>query len=196
MGTQPSFVDYYSVLQVNPDCEARILEIAYHYFAKMYHPDNIETADEERFLEVVEAYTLLRDPKKRQEYNTLYVQHVGSEKTFRPDAPKFGLDERTALNDAEVQNQILQSLYRRRREHPTSAGIVGWLLQEKLGVSEENFEFHIWYLKSKNFIDINEEGKLAITVAGVDEIISQSRMKDAEKLLLSRARPGTEPADG
>ena len=45
-----NFVDYYAVLQVRPDCEARILEMAYHHFAKMYHPDNVETADEETFL--------------------------------------------------------------------------------------------------------------------------------------------------
>lgn len=188
MGAEPSFVDYYAVLQVDPDCEARILEIAYHYFAKMYHPDNAETADEDKFLEVVEAYTLLRDPKKREEYNALHAKHVGSDKTYANNGAQLGLDEKTALNDAEVQSSILQTLYRRRREHPTSAGIVGWLLQEKLGTSEENFEFHTWYLKSKGFIDLNEEGKLIITVSGVDEIISQSRMKEAERLLLSRSR--------
>lgn len=193
MGAEPTFVDYYAILQVDPDCEARILEIAYHYFAKMYHPDNGETADEARFLEVVEAYRLLRDPKKRQEYNALHARHVGTQNGSSLKGQQFGLDEKTALNDAEVQNSILQSLYRRRREHPASAGIVGWLLQEKLGVSEENFEFHVWYLKSKGFVDINEEGKLTITVSGVDEIISQSRMKEAERLLLARARPGSEP---
>ena len=193
MGAEPTFVDYYAVLQVDPDCEARILEIAYHYFAKMYHPDNRETGDEARFLEVVEAYRLLRDPKKRQEYNALHARHVESQNGNSLNGQQFGLDEKTALNDAEVQNSILQSLYRRRREHPASAGIVGWLLQEKLGVSEENFEFHVWYLKSKGFVDINEEGKLTITVSGVDEIISQSRLREAEKLLLSRTRSDSEP---
>ena len=39
------FVDYYDLLQVNPDCDARILELAYRHFAKMYHPDHPETAD-------------------------------------------------------------------------------------------------------------------------------------------------------
>ena len=76
----------------------------------------------------------------------------------------------------------------RRREYPTDAGLVGWLLQESLGIDEKSLEFHIWFLKSKDFINIDEQGKLAITVAGVDQIVSQSRMKKAETLQIPRPR--------
>jgi curved DNA-binding protein len=44
-----TFVDYYDVLQVNPQCDAKMLESAYHYLAKLYHPDHSGTADTTRY---------------------------------------------------------------------------------------------------------------------------------------------------
>ncbi len=167
--------------------------MAYHHFAKMYHPDNVETADEERFYEIVEAYKSLKDPSDRDKYDAIYADQPVRQGAAFNQAFELGLDEKTALNDAEVQNNLLLALYRRRREYPTDAGLVGWLLQESLGIDEKSLEFHIWFLKSKDFINIDEQGKLAITVTGVDQIVSQSRMKKAETLQITRPRkPGAD----
>ncbi len=187
MASGQEFVDYYDLLQVDPNCEARILEIAYHYFAKMYHPDHAETANVEKFNEVVEAYRVLRDPEQRAEYDRIY-----SSREDNP-APKFapeddlGIDERSALDDAEIHEQILLQLYKRRREHATDAGVVGWLLQERLDCSDDHFEFHIWFLRSKGLLEKTEHGTLEITIAGVEHVISTSRTNSSVKLLIEKS---------
>lgn len=187
-----NFVDYYDLLQVDPGCDARILEIAYHYFAKMYHPDHVETADVDKFNEVVAAYRVLRDPDQRAEYDQLYTQQRGKPDFRAPTDEELEIDESAALSDAEIHETILLQLYKRRREHATDPGVVGWLLQEKLGCNDDQFEFHIWYLKSKKFLEITEHSTLAITIEGVDHVISTSRTSSREKLLLARLNSGAE----
>lgn len=180
------FVDYYELIQVSPDCEPRILEVAYHYFAKMYHPDNPATANMEKFQQVVDAYGVLRDPQKRAKYDSIYAERQGHPIPSPAPSAEFGLDEDTAVADADMHNRILLSLYKQRRERPGDAGVVGWLLQEKLECAEDLFDFHVWYLKSKGLIDINEQGQLAINVAGVDHVITLGRTKAVEQLRITQ----------
>ncbi len=182
-----AFIDYYDVLQVNPNCDAKILESAYHYLAKMYHPDRGETGDSARFSQVIEAYRALRDPKGRSEYDQLYA------KNGRGDAPRFpsmdegGVEEQSAIDDADDHAAVLMFLYKRRRENAQNAGVAGFYLQDMLNCSDEHFEFHKWYLKEKGFIAITEQGTLAITIQGVDHVISTSRTTKAQKLLLEQS---------
>lgn len=188
------YTDYYKVLKVNPDCDARILELAYHYFAKMYHPDNAATADPDRFAETIEAYGVLRDPEKRAAYDRTYNRGAGPAYEF-PKSDELAIDEKSALSDAETHAKILSFLYKRRREHASDAGVIGWLLQEMLGCSEDHFEFHVWYLKNKGFIEVTEQGTIAVTIAGVDHVISMSRSREAETLMIQQ-KPIVSPGPG
>jgi len=95
------------------------------------------------------------------------------------------LSENAALTDADEHAQILMALYKRRRENPQNPGIVGTILQDMLNCSYEHFEFHKWYLREKGFIAVTEQGTLAITIQGVDHVISMSRTTRAEKLLIA-----------
>ena len=72
------FVDYYSIMQVAPNCDAKLIENAYRYFAKIYHPDHARTADITKFTELTEAYGVLRDPGKRAEYDLSYFSKAHS----------------------------------------------------------------------------------------------------------------------
>ncbi len=189
MDSGQNTIDYYAVLKVNPDCDARILELAYHYFAKMYHPDNAATANPEKFSEIVEAYRALRDPERRAEYDR---QHgiTGAQSGQAFDLPNDGdtaLDEKAALSDAEAHAKILLYLYKRRREHASDAGVIGWYVQDMLGCSDEHFEFHVWYLKSKGFVEVTEQGTIAATIAGVDHVIATSRAAAAEPLRIEQS---------
>jgi curved DNA-binding protein len=83
-------------------------------------------------------------------------------------------------------------LYKKRREDAKNAGVVGFYLQQMLNCSDEHFEFHKWYLKEKGFIVLTEHGTLAITIQGVDHVISLSRTAKAEKLLLSMGSGSSE----
>lgn len=184
------FVDYYALLQVDPTCDAKLLEKAYRYFAQMYHPDHAETADSGRFTEVVQAYRILRDPEKRAEYDRLHAVRKRPRPSQDDDAPV--LDEWTAIHDAEIHQRILLYLYKKRREHPQDAGVIGFYIQQHLGCSDENFQFHTWFLKSKGLIESNSQGELAINIAGVEHVIARSRSEMTEKLLLA---PFEEPGD-
>lgn len=184
MNAEVEFVDYYHVLQVEPECDARTLELAYHYFAKLYHPDNQDTHDVDKFTRVVEAYKALKDTDQRAEYDRQYFALKGLQRPFFANPENAPIDNATALGDAEVHHRILTKLYRRRRENALDAGVVGWLMQEKLGCTDDEFAFHVWYLKSKGYLAITEQGTLEITIDGVDHVISSSQRSVVEQRLI------------
>ena len=187
MESESDFVDYYDLLQVDFHADARKLEIAYHFFAKLFHPDNADTADVDKFGEVVTAYQTLRDPAKREKYNQQYVKRFGRPPNPAAAEPDLRVDEDTAYRDDEAHAQILFALYKQRRAKATSPGVGGWLLQEKLGCDENQFDFYVWYLKAKKLVEITEEGQLAITIAGVEHVISMSRETKQKQLLLGKS---------
>lgn len=178
------FVDYYKILQVSPDCDARGLETAYRFLAKMYHPDHAETADVSKFNEVVEAYKALRNPDQRAQYDVLYTDITG----YRFYADDEANGEKTAYDDADAHSKTLLFLYKKRRENAQDAGVGRYFIQKMLGCSDEHFEFHLWYLKAKRLIEITEQGKLAITIEGVDHVISLSQRMMKEKLLIGQSQ--------
>ena len=61
--------DCYEILQVSRRADPLIITKAYRLLATLYHPDNKETGDEERFREVVDAYRELADPVRRAAYD-------------------------------------------------------------------------------------------------------------------------------
>jgi len=185
-GDQP-FIDYYDILQVNHSCDPKILESAYHYLAKMYHPDRTGTADTTKFSQVIEAYRVLRDPDQRAEYDLLHSQNNNGSKVKFACGDEAPIEEQSAVSDADDHAKILMFLYKRRRDNAQNAGIAGFYLQDLLNCSDEHFEFHKWYLKEKGFIVLTEHGTLAITVQGVDHVISLSRTTKAEQLLIEQS---------
>ncbi len=65
--------DYYHILGITREASADEIKRAYRKLAKQFHPD-VNKGDktaEERFKEVSEAYEVLSDPKKRQQYDML-----------------------------------------------------------------------------------------------------------------------------
>ena len=63
--------DYYEVLGIERDADAKTIKNAFRKLALKYHPDrNKEPDAEERFKEIAEAYAILSDPKKRSQYDS------------------------------------------------------------------------------------------------------------------------------
>lgn len=69
------FKDYYKILGVTEQADASTIKASYRKLARKYHPDVSKEANaEQQFKEVGEAYTVLKDPEKRAEYDALRKQ--------------------------------------------------------------------------------------------------------------------------
>lgn len=187
MPSSQPFIDYYAVLQVHPDCDLKIIESAYRHFAKIYHPDHELTADADRFATLSDAYNALKFAEKRANYDELYRAHQAGQTPDTETVMAVG----TALSDAALQQNILFYLYRIKRERFRSNGAGPFVLQQHFGCSDDNFDFHVWYLKAKGFVETTEHGTLAITVQGVDHVISLHQNRPSEKFLTDQSEsPG------
>ncbi len=84
------FKDYYQTLGVPRTSTQKEIKTAYRNLARKFHPDanKGDKGAEEKFKEITEAYEVLKDPEKRQKYDTLGNNwKAGSD--FRPP-PDFG----------------------------------------------------------------------------------------------------------
>lgn len=63
--------DYYAILGIDKTAGAEQIKKAYRQMALKYHPDRNQGSDKaaEKFKELAEAYGVLSDPKKRQQYD-------------------------------------------------------------------------------------------------------------------------------
>ncbi|NLC69811.1 MAG: DnaJ domain-containing protein [Desulfuromonadaceae bacterium] len=76
--------DYYQILGIGRDADAKAVKEAYRKLALQYHPDrNLNDPQAaSRMKELNEAYAVLSDPRKREEYDLLRRTH-GEEASFR-----------------------------------------------------------------------------------------------------------------
>jgi molecular chaperone DnaJ len=80
--------DYYEVLGVQKNASKEEIKDTYRKLAMQYHPDRNKATDaEEKFKEISEAYAVLSDVQKRQQYDNLghsgFDQRYTSEDIFR-----------------------------------------------------------------------------------------------------------------
>jgi curved DNA-binding protein len=85
------FQDYYEILGVPRTASETEITKAYRKLARKYHPDvNKAPEAEEKFKQIAEAYTVLKDPEKRKKYDTLGANwRAGEEFTPPPGWETF-----------------------------------------------------------------------------------------------------------
>ena len=78
--------DYYKILQVNKNASPEIIEKVYKILVKKYHPDlqkgQAKTEAEEKIKQINQAYDILSDPIKREEYNNSMFQNNITEEGY------------------------------------------------------------------------------------------------------------------
>jgi curved DNA-binding protein CbpA len=180
------FIDYYEILEISPNANSGTIDRMFRFLAQRYHPDNQDTGDRLRFDEIVEAHETLRDPVKRAQYDIQHKNHSG----FRWKLAEEASNSKGIERDVDIQNKLLSILYVKRRQNISDPGIGNLELERLLGCPAEHLEFHIWYLRSKGWIDKTESGTLAITVEGVDRANSEHHRKTTNKLLTDQGHTG------
>jgi curved DNA-binding protein len=79
------FKDYYATLGVEASAGEAEIKTAYRRLARKYHPDvSKEKGAEERFKAINEAYEVLRDKEKRQEYDQLKARGYRPGQNYQP----------------------------------------------------------------------------------------------------------------
>lgn len=110
--------DYYKILGVNKNASEEEIKKAFRKLAHAYHPDK-SGGDEAKFKEVSEAYAVLSDKKKREQYDRFGSAGPGAggygagfdPSSFGFDFSGFG----TQGFDAGDLNDILSSIFGGRR---------------------------------------------------------------------------------
>jgi hypothetical protein len=155
-GDPEAFVDYYELLQISPNAEHETIHRVFRIMAARYHPDNTETGDNEKFLLLSKAYSLLSDPARRASYDDLHRS-----RRIQP-LPVFGLKEFAEGLEGELNRRlgILSLLYNRRRANPDNPGI-------------SHLEFAIWFLHEKQYLRTGNTSDYSISAAGVEYLESE-----------------------
>ncbi|MDC0834002.1 DnaJ-class molecular chaperone CbpA [Geitlerinema sp. FC II] len=119
-----NFRDYYKILGVPRDASTEDIKRSYRRLARKYHPD-LNPGDksaEERFKDIGEAYNILSDPEKRQQYDQ-FSRFLSQKKTRRKPARATRNGTATAEPQFEQYadfNSFLDDLLNRRANRATA----------------------------------------------------------------------------
>src|SRR4030067_1363082 len=90
--------DYYEVLGVSKNASKDEVKSAYRKLAMQYHPDKNKSPDaEEKFKEISEAYAVLSDQGKRQQYDQF--GHAGIDQRYSQEDIFRGVDFEDLFRD-------------------------------------------------------------------------------------------------
>ena len=97
--------NYYDILQVNPKASPEIIEKAYHFLAKKYHPDmqsdEIEKLRCEQILkDLNEAYYVLSDVFLREQYDKeLQNQNIQNKQNINTENRQENVENKSNVHN-------------------------------------------------------------------------------------------------
>jgi len=183
--TEASFVDYYELMQVSPNADEDTIRRIFRHLAKKCHPDHPQ-GDPERFRLLVEAHDTLTNPGARSAYDLKYQGFWEAKWKLAADAS----EGRGVSDDKDVRERLLSLYYVQRRSRMHNPGLGEMEAARLMRIPIELVEFHIWYLKEKGWIERLDNGLLAITALGVDEVEEDRLRLAPDRLLTARSSDG------
>jgi len=182
-------IDYYELLQVSPNAEPETINRVFRMLAQRLHPDNQHTGNENRFRQILDAYTVLSDPEKRAQYDVAHLQN-------QKDRWRLVDSGAQTENDFEleqvIRNTILEALYTKRRLDAANPGIFYGEMEGLIGRPREHIEFTLWFLMQKKFVVIDDKSRLVLTVDGAEHLEQTYRSNLQQKRLRA---PSPVPSD-
>jgi curved DNA-binding protein CbpA len=179
-------IDYYELLQVNQSADLETVHRVYRFLAQRFHPDNLETGNESRFREILEAYTVISDPERRARYDIAYQRH-------KNDRWRLVSAGANAENDFELEQMVrltlLEALYTKRRLEPDSPAIYVGDIEGLTGRPREHLQFTVWYLQQKKFVTKDDNSRLLITADGVEHLEQNYRANIQRRRLQATNEP-------
>jgi curved DNA-binding protein len=117
------YKDYYQALGIDRNASQDEIKKAYRKLAHQYHPDvSKDPKGEERFKDIAEAYSTLKDPEKRREYDNLGRRPAGESFTPPPDWQQhFGGGDQSFFDDMDLAD-ILSAFTGARRGNGRARG--------------------------------------------------------------------------
>jgi hypothetical protein len=187
-----AFVDYYELLQVSANADDDTIHRVFRHLAKKHHPDVPERGNRALFDRLVEAHRTLTDPETRAAYDAKYQRYWNQTWKVVSDAA----DGVGVLDDAEIRERILSLFYAQRRRSPRQPGMGEMEVSRLVGCPPDHVDFHLWYLREKGWIQRLDNGMLAVTADGVDEVERLRMRVGAPRLLETREAVATDGANG
>lgn len=181
------FTDYYELLQLSSNADTNTIERIFRHLAKMYHPDNTESADNARFNQIVEAHKTLSNPEARAGYDVKYQDFWNRKWKLASEA-----SDGSAFNDDKVtRDRLLSLLYVQRRRDMNNPGMGEYEIARLIRTPVELVEFHVWYLRAKGWVERHVTGQLAISALGVDQV-EQNRLQFSPDRLIESTNVASE----
>jgi DnaJ domain/PilZ domain len=177
--------DFYDTLQLSPKADLDTIHRVFRVLAQRYHPDNLETGDEETFKQVMAAYEVLSDPQRRASFDAKRID------TNRVRWRIFDQPQAAVGVEAEKRKRqgVLSLLYAKRLGEPHQPFMNLHEFEELLGCPREHLEFTLWYLKETGLISRLDNGKYGITAKGVDQNEQSGGWRPSEAKMLPAAEP-------
>ena len=171
--------DLYEILEISPIASQETIERMFRYLAQRYHPDRAGTGDADQFDRVVKAYSTLKNPESRAEYDSRHKTNSDYQWSLVEEAG----DHDTFHRDSMIQERVLSVLYTKRKREPREPGLGPIQLERLTGCPHEMLDFHLWYLRDKGWVMRMEDGSVAITADGVDQSLLCHQRAGTKKLI-------------
>lgn len=125
--------DLYKVLGVEADADFPQIRDAYRNLSKKYHPDlnGGDTVYEEKFKNILEAYTILKDPYKRKVFDKKLRQRKESSRlavNHRPSEPALSSHVKHAAYASHARQKKKRSKQEIRKDLYMGGGILLFLV--------------------------------------------------------------------